>query len=387
MSPNEWMTLLAGMEKGLHCSSVTGFYYLCRAVITKNEAELDRFDQVFLEFFEEVVQQKEIPAELMNWLNAPTHDLMRELEELKYQSMGFSRQKREEQLKMLKERLCEQDSEHNGGAYWVGTQGNSIFGNSGWRLDSLRVGGKSVCRTAILVAQERNYRDFRKDNQLDIRRFQMAFRLLRQLSAQNDSAEREVDVDGTVCRTCENAGVLNIQYKKPRKNAVKVLLLMDCGGSMEPYAGLCSLLFQAVSRANHFQDFRSYYFHNCIFGSLYKNPRMRRTDAIQTEWILNTCDSRYKVIIVGDALMSPGELMDRSFNWAEKSYGPSGLEWLERFRRQFPYLIWLNPEPVPMHPTYWSQTHYQLSRIFPMFRLSPEGLEKGVKQLMSQRRC
>ena len=380
ISLNEWMTLITGMEKGLHASTLTGFYQLCRAVLIKTEADFDRFDQVFLEFFKGVPYEGELPQELMDWLNHPTQDLQRSLEELK--SMGFQDESLEELLKRLEERLKEQTEEHNGGNYWVGTQGRSAFGNNGWHPNGIRVGGESRHRTAMMVAGERKYRDFRKDNTLDTRQFQTAFRTLRQLSVQGDTSEREVDVDGTIHDTCDNAGTLHIRWKKPRKNAVKVLLLMDSGGSMEYYAGLCSHLFQAATKSNHFKELHAYYFHNCIYETLYNEPTMWYQDSVATDWVLQQYDSSYKVIIVGDAAMNPYELRERRYNWGEGTYGPSGLEWLDKFRTQYPHLIWLNPEPMPASPSYWGQTHYQLGQIFPMYDLSAEGLETGMKRLM-----
>lgn len=380
ISLNEWMTLLLGLEKGLHGSSLTGFYQLCRAVLIKTEADFDRFDQVFLEFFKGVPFEGELPDELMDWLNHPTEDLGRSIERMK--ELGFQDENLEELLKRLEERLKEQTEEHNGGNYWVGTQGRSAFGNNGWHPNGIRVGGQSRHRTAMMVAGERKYRDFRKDNTLDVRQFQTAFRTLRQLSAQSDTTEREVDVDGTIHDTCDHAGTLHIRWKKPRKNAVKVLLLMDSGGSMDYYAGLCSQLFQAATKSNHFKELHTYYFHNCIYDTLYSEPTLWYQDSVATDWVLQQYDSSYKVIIVGDAAMNPYELRERRYNWGEGTYGPSGLEWLDKFRTQYPHLIWLNPEPMPASPSYWGQTHYQLGQLFPMYDLSAEGLETGMKRLM-----
>ena len=303
VSPNEWMTLLEGMEKGLHRSSLTGFYYLCRAIVVKSEVEFDRFDQVFLEFFQDIPFKGDLPDEMMEWLEHPSEDLKRTIEELR--DFGFPEESMEELLKLLEERLQEQDAEHNGGSKWVGTQGRTPWGNSGWHPNGIRIGGKGRFRTAMAVASERKFRDFRKDNTLDTRQFQMAFRLLRQLSVQAESNDKELDVDNTIHDTCENAGSLKIRYKNPRKNTVKVLLLMDSGGSMEYYAGLCSMLFQAATKSNHFKELHTYYFHNCIFSSLYQSPQLWRSGEVPTEWVLQNFDSSYKVIIVGDAAMNP----------------------------------------------------------------------------------
>ena len=383
VSPNEWMTLLEGMEKGLHKSSLTGFYHLCRAIVVKSEVEFDRFDQVFLEFFKDIPFNGELPEEMLEWLEHPAEDLKRTIEEL--MTAGFPDETMEELLKLLQERLEEQDAEHNGGSKWVGTQGRTPWGNSGWHPNGIRIGGQGRYRTAMAVAGERKFRDFRKDNTLDTRQFQMAFRLLRQLSVQTESVDKELDVDSTIHDTCENAGSLQVRYKNPRKNTVKVLLLMDSGGSMEYYAGLCSMLFQAATKSNHFKELHTYYFHNCIFSSLFQGPQLWRSGEVPTEWVLQNFDSSYKVIIVGDAAMNPYELREKQFQWGKGTYAPSGLEWLERFKKQYPYLIWLNPEPMPSKPDYWSQTHYQLGQIFQMYDLSAEGLEKGMKRLMVRR--
>ncbi|MBR3641349.1 MAG: VWA domain-containing protein [Oscillibacter sp.] len=383
VSPNEWITLLTAMEKGLHRSTLTGFYHLCRAVLVKSETEFDRFDRVFLEFFQNVPYTGELPQELLDWLEHPSEDLRRTVEELR--KRGFPDETLEELLKLLEERLKEQTEEHNGGNYWVGTQGTSPWGNSGWHPNGIRIGGESRHRSAMMVASERRFRDFRKDNTLDTRQFQLAFRTLRQLSAQEQSAEKEVDVDATIHDTCENAGRLEVRYRNPRKNTVKVLLLMDSGGSMEYYAGLCSRLFQAATRSNHFKELHTYYFHNCIYASVFDGPRLWQDREIATEWILQNYDASYKVIIVGDAAMNPYELREKQYDWRLHAYGASGMEWLERFRKRYPYLIWLNPEPLPRYPDYWGRTHWDLAQVFEMFDLSAEGLEKGMKRLMVRR--
>ena len=383
ISLNEWLVLLEGLEKGLHRSSLTGFYHLCRAVLVKSETDYDRFDQVFLEFFKDVPYKGELPDEVMEWLNHPSEDLHRTIEELK--GLGFPDEDLEKLLKMLEERLKEQTEEHNGGNYWVGTQGRTPWGNSGWHPNGIRIGGKSRHRTAMMVAGERKFRDFRKDNTLDTRQFQMAFRLLRQLSVQANESEKVLDVDGTIRDTCDNAGRLKVRYTNPRKNAVKVLLLIDSGGSMDYYASLCSMLFQAATKSNHFKELHTYYFHNCVYSELYTHPGLRWDSSVPTEWVLQNFDSSYKVIIVGDAAMNPYELREKRYDWVNRTYGPSGLEWLEQLRKNYPYLIWLNPEPLPERMDYWSQTHMYLAKMFHMYDLSAEGLEAGMKRLMVRR--
>ena len=244
------------------------------------------------------------------------------------------------------------------------------------------MGGESRRRAALAVAGERRFRDFRKDATLDTRQFQMAFRLLRQFSAQISDAEKVLDVEGTIRDTCDQAGLLKIRYRNPRRNAVKVLLLIDSGGSMDYYSDLCSTLFQAATKSNTFQELHTYYFHNCIYESVYRHPRMRQEDRVETEWLLKNFDGVYKVIVVGDAAMNPGELLSQQYDWKRRVPMPSGLEWLQRIRAHFPYLIWLNPEPLPAYAGFWGQTHVHLAKLFPMYPLSVEGLESGMHRLM-----
>ena len=381
VSLTEWMALMEGLEKNLHHASFTGFYYLCRSLLVKSEADFDRFDRCFLEYFKDVPFQQEVSQELMDWLNRPDvlNDYANWDEEQALKNMGLSE---EEIERMLKERMQEQTEEHNGGNYWIGTQGSSVFGNSGWRPNSLRVGGESRRRAALAVAGERRFRDFRKDATLDTRQFQMAFRLLRQFSAQISDAEKVLDVEGTIRDTCDQAGLLKIRYRNPRRNAVKVLLQIDSGGSMDYYSDLCSTLFQAATKSNTFQELHTYYFHNCIYESVYRHPRMRQEDRVETEWLLKNFDGVYKVIVVGDAAMNPGELLSQQYDWKRRVPMPSGLEWLQRIRAHFPYLIWLNPEPLPAYAGFWGQTHVHLAKLFPMYPLSVEGLESGMHRLM-----
>ena len=230
VSLNEWMTLMEGLSLGLHRSTLTGFYDLCRAVLVKSEADYDKFDAAFLEYFKDVPFPEELlPDELMDWLNHPKNAL----EEFRafLREQGYAEKSIDEILKMFEERLREQTEEHNGGSYWIGTGGYSNFGNAGHSPQGIRVGGESIYRRAFQVAGERKYRDFRRDNTLDIRQFQMAFRLLRQYSDQSLGDKTEFDVDGTIRDTCDNAGTLKVRYKRPRRNTVKVLMLMDSGGN------------------------------------------------------------------------------------------------------------------------------------------------------------
>ena len=387
VSLTEWMSLMEGMEKGLHNSSFTGFYNLCRCLLVKSEADFDTFDRAFLEYFKDVPFQQEVSQELLDWLDKP--DVLQDYatwdEEQALKNLGYSEEDIE---RMLKERMQEQTEEHNGGSYWVGTHGMSTFGNSGNSLNGIRVGGQSMHRRAFRVAGERKYRDFRRDNTLDTRQFQVALRHLRQFSGLVDLPPTEFDVDGTIRDTADNGGVLTVRYKRPRENTVKVLLLMDSGGSMEYYSQLCSALFQAVSKSGHLKDLKVYYFHNCPYSRLYEDPYLMSAHSHQTQWVLDNYSSEYKVIFVGDALMADYELLGGySWGWGrdqEDDSPRSGMDWLKRFRQKYKNAIWLNPSRPPVRGAYWGQTYFMVRDVFPMFPLTVDGLEEGMKKLLSR---
>ena len=383
VSMNEWMTLMEALDKGLHQSSFTGFYYLCRSVLVKSEADFDKFDGAFLEFFKGVEFEGELPPELMEWLTNPKEKPGDQFDmERAMQNEWISQA---EIQKMFLERLEEQKEEHNGGSYWVGTGGVSVFGNSGFSPRGIRVGGEGGKRRACQVASERKFRDFRQDNTLDTRQFQMAFRRLRQFSAKAEEAKTEFDIDSTIRETCDNAGKLKVVYDRPRKNTVKVLLLMDSGGSMDYYSRLCSMLFQAVSKSNHFKDLQVFYFHNCIYSKIYTDPQLRPKSVIPTEWILKNLSSEYKVIIVGDAQMEPSELLDPSYyNYGARD-NITGIEWLTRFREKYPHLVWLNPSERPYWGGWWAKTYDIIRKDFDMYDLSIDGLNAALKKLMVNR--
>lgn len=380
VSINEWLSLISALDKGLAGSSLTGFYYLCRSIIIKTEADYDKFDAVFAEYFQGVETPEDLPEEFWKWLS--DGELERDIND-KGNGDDFFREL-DELLQMFHERIEEQKEKHHGGNYWIGTGGTSPMGRGGYNKQGIRVGGRSRHKSAVQIAGERNFRDFRQDNILDIRQFQMAFRKLRQYSSRVEGERTELDIDQTIDKTCENAGLLEIVYDKPRKNTVKVLLLIDSDGSMLPYSRLCNQLFQALRKSNHFKDLKVYYFHNCIYDNLYNTPLCKRGDWIETNWVLSNLDSEYKVIFVGDAAMAPSELYRRGGNsviglWNDEL----GIEWLKKFKRRYKKQIWLNP----IHESEWgwaygAQTIQAIGEVFPMFELSLDGLERGIKKLL-----
>lgn len=381
VSTTEWVALEEALEKGLTNASMTGFYHLCRAILVKDETEFDLFDSCFLEYFGENTEEPEIPEELKKWLNRP-----------ELQMAPFDDQQAEinahleahEIEDMFRRRQEEQKSAHNKGTYWIGTHGMSVFGNSGMSPNGIRVEGDSSEKRAFRVAGERRFRDFRKDNTLDTRQFQVALRRLRQFSGLIDLPKTEFDVDKTIHDTADNAGTLSVRYKRPRKNTIKLLLLMDSGGSMDYYSTLCSALFQAVTKTRHFKDLKIYYFHNCIYSRLYTDPTIGPTAMVPTDRVMTTVPGDYKVIIVGDAQMAPEELF-QTFSYKTvdgQTIRNSGHDWLQIVKDRYKDAIWLNPGARPAWNAEWAVTYDAIAKIFPMFPLSVEGIENGMKKLL-----
>ncbi len=380
VSINEWMTLVEALDKGLAKASLTGFYRLCRSILIKTESDYDKFDQVFAEYFKGVETPEDLPDEFWRWLE----ESERERDINDFGDKELFAMELEELLKMFDERIKEQKEKHDGGSYWIGTGGTSAMGRGGYHPSGIRVGGQGRHKTALQVAGERNFKDFREDTILDIRTFQMAFRKLRQYSSRVEGEEKELDIDKTVDETCDNGGMLSLAYEKPRKNTVKVLLLIDSDGSMLPYSSLCNRLFQAVSRSNHFKDLKIYYFHNAIYDQLYTTPHCKIRDSVETSWVFNRLDADYKVIFVGDAAMAPSELYRPGGNAIIGLFNrETGMEWFQKFKKRFKKQIWLNPiEKISWEWTYGAQTIHDIGTVFPMFELTLSGLEAGIKKLL-----
>lgn len=384
VSLNEWMSLMEALDRGLGQSSLTSFYYLCRAVLIKTESDYDKFDLAFAKFFKGVETPEEIPEEVWEWLDKeirePSAAFERALANI--QQYDF-----DELQKMLEERLKEQKEEHHGGGYWIGTGGTSPFGHGGYNPAGIRIGGESRHRSAVQVAGERNFRDFREDNTLDIRNFQMAFRKLRQFSSKNDGPKTELDIDKSIEATCNNAGNLKLVFDRPRKNTVKVLLLFDSAGSMSVYSRICSQLFQAAHHSNHFKSLQVYYFHNCFYQELFTEPSCNKRTTIDTNWILRNLDSDYKVILVGDGTMAPSELLRAGGASYRSAYNPEpGIVWMQRVQKHFSHIVWLNPiRQRDWDYIYGYQTLSLIRQIFPMYELTLEGLDAAIKKLLVNR--
>jgi uncharacterized protein with von Willebrand factor type A (vWA) domain len=387
ISLKEWLTLTEALDQGLCHASLLNFYYLCRTVLIKSEKDFDKFDGAFLEYFKNIQQFDKLPKELQEWLEKPV-EVSKEVEAIK-RLLGLqnSNLTLEEIMRRFEERMKEQHERHDTGNYWIGTGGTSAMGHSGFSAKGIRVGGEGKNRSAVKLAGEHHYQDFREDKILSLRQFQMAFRKLRQFSSRLDGPKTELDLDGTIEETSNKAGMLQLQFQRPRQNTIKLLLLFDSGGSMYPYSSMCSALFQAASKSNHFKDLQVYYFHNCIYHKLYTTPHCVYNQWVDTEWILRRLNSDYRVIFIGDGCMSPTELYSPGGSYYYETYCPEpGLSWLQRLHHRFPHAVWLNPVPEKNWDyVYGSQTLRGIRQEFDMFELTLQGLEKALQTLLSAR--
>lgn len=383
VSMNEWLSLMEALSQGLCRNSLLEFYYVSRAILVKTEADFDKFDEIFLEYFDRIEHMEDIPQEFMDWLNQP-HDMKKfdkdEVDARTTLDLDKLRQ-------MMEDRLKNQRGRHDGGQFWIGTGGTSTMGHSGYAATGIRVGGESHYRHALQVAGEREFRDFREDNVLDQRSFQLAFRRLRQMTTRQDGPMDVLNLDRTINETCTNAGYLHLEFDRPRTNDIKVMVLFDSGGSMSSYARLCSQLFQAVNKANNFKDLKIYYFHNCWYSELYTDPSCSYNETVSTQWVINNLSRDYKVIVVGDASMAPSELTwIGGSSWYNRYNEETGLTWLNRFHNRFEKMVWFNPIPEPMWEyDYGSQTIKLIGSVVDMYQLTVEGLARGLKKLVSAR--
>jgi uncharacterized protein len=371
VSLTEWMTLMEALSRGC-ITSLDDFYYLGRAILVKNEAYFDDYDVAFQEYFHGIEFPMEIPEEVHNWLEGLIQTLARDAAEMDL----FSKMGMEELLRELEKRLREQKEQHDGGSYWIGRGGTSPFGHSGSNPRGIRIGGEGGGRHAIKIAGERRFRNYRNDLTLDVRQVKIALRRLRKLK--RIGQEDELDLDGTINATAKNYGDLSVIWRKSRKNSVKLLLLMDVGGSMDPYAQLCSQLFSAAHSSTHFKDFQYYFFHNCVYHRLYRD--IERREGVSTQYLLNNLESGYQVMIVGDARMGYWELMEPrgSIDYYDSDETP-GIVWLKKIAQHFPRCIWLNPEGGGFLE---QPTVRTISGLFPMYALTLEGLDAGLQNLI-----
>ena len=374
----EWRMLLACLEKGLHDASIRGFYHVARACLVKSEADFDTFNGVFAAYFEGVEGAIELPPELLEWLAQPKP--MAELsEEMK---AALEHLDVDELMRRFQQTLAEQKERHDGGSRWVGTGGRSPFGHGGHHPTGIRVGGPGGGGMAMKVLEDRRFRDYRTDVTLEVRNVKLALRRLRQLTRTDGPVE--LDVDETVDRTCREAGEIELVFRPKRKNDVRLLLLMDVGGTMDPYYEPVSRLLSALHEERGLRDFKAYYFHNCIYERVFETGELMRKQSMLTADLMRTYGERWKLMIVGDASMHPSELTAPrgNINPRMETEG-SGLLWLGRLERHFDRAVWLNPE-MP-EPWLMAGTVRTIASLFPMYPLTIDGVEKAVKSLVGAR--
>ena len=377
----EWQTFLRALEEGLAGCSLLRFYNLGRACLIKSETYFDAYDKVFARVFKGVEGKfgDDVTEKVMDWLREA-----KDFPELTPEQWAALEQlSSDELMRRFLERLGEQTERHDGGDKWVGTGGRSPFGHGGVHPTGIRVGGPAKSRSAMKVAEERRYKDYRTDDALDVRTVKVALRRLRQLTRQGQ--QTELDLDETIDETCRNAGEIEMVFRPPRRNNVRVLLLMDVGGTMDPYFEPVSRLLTALHEEHGLREFQPYYFHNCIYDHVYTRARMARGDAVPTGDILRKLDSRWKCVVVGDASMHPAELLEPYGSIDPRISTPTeGLVWLQRLLDHFERTVWINPEDQP----YWEGSHTGriIKKLFPMFHLSVDGLTEAMQALVGAKK-
>lgn len=360
---SEWMAFLEGLSKGL-ATSPEELHAFGRAVLCRAETEYDAYDVAFAKAFRGAGLSEELRKALAEWLEKGLKS-EGEWKQHDYRSLA-------DLLKAFEETLKAQTERHDGGSRWVGTGGTSPFGNGGRGAEGIRVGGEGGGRSAVQVAMERRWQAYRDDRELDLRDLQVVLRALRALT--RDGAW-ELDLEETIRETARNAGEIELVEQRERKNRLKVVLLMDAGGSMAPHATRVERLFSAASKLKTFKTFKSYSFHNCVYEHLYTD--IAQGHRVPTHEVLAALTPQHRLIFVGDASMAPYELF-ATFAWPGNDIALSGLDWLKRFRERCPAAIWLNPEP----PRFWQHpTIAAIGKVFPMFELTVGGLQEGVRKL------
>lgn len=375
VSFREYLALLEALDRDLAGKSVEEFYFLSRTCLVKDERHFDRFDQVFARVFKGIesmghaVDETDIPEE---WLRKLAERYLTDEERQQIQAMGW-----EKLWENLKERLKEQKGRHQGGNKWIGTAGTSPYGAYGYNPEGIRIGqDRNRNFRAVKVWDKREFRDFDDSVELGVRNMRVALRRLRRF-ARTGSAE-ELDLDETIHETAHR-GYLDVRLRPERRNAVKVLLFLDVGGSMDWHIKIAEELFSAARL--EFKHFEHFYFHNCVYENLWKENRRRFDETIPTIDVIRTYPSDYRVVFVGDASMSPYEVTHPGGSVEHWNEEP-GQAWLRRILDHFPKAVWLNPVPQP----HWGYTHSVglIRQIFAdrMYPLNLEGIDHAMRELV-----
>jgi uncharacterized protein len=373
-SMKEHLMLLEALNRDVIEQTPEEFYYLSRAVFVKDEGQLDRFDQVFNKVFKGILTDygtnpQDIPED---WLKAIAEKFLSEEEMEKIKSLGSW----DEIMETLKKRLEEQQKRHEGGNKWVGTGGTSPFGNNGYNPEGVRIGGESKHKRALKVWEKREFSNLDNTRELGTRNIKIALRRLRKFA--REGAQDELDIPATINGTARQ-GWLDIHMRAERRNAIKVLLFLDVGGSMDPFVKLCEELFSAAT--TEFKHLEFFYFHNCLYEGVWKDNRRRFSERTPTWDVLHKFAHDYKIIFVGDAAMSPYEISHPGGS-VEHFNEESGTAWMQRINNTYPAAVWLNPTPEA-HWNY-SQSTKLIKELMKdrMYPLTLEGLDAAMRELV-----
>ncbi|SNS68463.1 hypothetical protein SAMN06265795_10526 [Noviherbaspirillum humi] len=372
VSIKEFLILLEALQKQVIGPSLDEFYYLSRAVLVKDEAHYDKFDKAFGLYFRGVdavfEKNPEIPLE---WLMKRMERELTPEQKAQIEKLGYDKL-----MERLKELLKEQKERHEGGSKWIGTGGTSPYGNGGYNPEGIRIGGEGGKRSAVKVWEARSYRDYDAERELGTRNIKVALRRLRKFA--REGAEEEFALDDTIRATANNAGYLDIKMQPERKNNIKVLMLLDVGGTMDDHIARTEELFSAAK--TEFKNMEFYYFHNCVYDYLWKNNRRRHAERFPTWDILRKYTPDTKLIFVGDATMSPYEILQPGGS-VEYNNPEAGAVWLQRFTSTFPKFAWLNPEPEGLWQ--YRQSIAVIRQIMNdrMFPVTIDGLERAMRLL------
>jgi uncharacterized protein with von Willebrand factor type A (vWA) domain len=373
-SLREFLTLLEGMQQRVALFDIEAFYFLSRTTLVKDERHLDRFDRVFGHVFKGIETptdpQTELPDE---WLKQLGERYLTPEEKAQIEALGGW----EKLMETLRERLAEQKGRHSGGKKWIGTGGTSPFGAHGYNPEGVRIGQKSEGnRSAVKIWDKREFRNLDDTVELGTRNIKLALRRLRQFA--REGSELELDLPDTIRSTAHNAGWLDLKMVPERHNAVKLLLFLDVGGSMDDHVRVCEELFSAAR--GEFKHLEYFYFHNCLYDTVWKDSRRRHVEQIDVMEILRTYDAGHKVVLVGDASMSPYEI-EKEGGSVERWNDESGETWLRRLLDAYPKAVWLNPVPEK----YWGGTTSigMIRRLIEdrMFPLTLDGIDRGMREL------
>ena len=374
VSLRELLDLIAAVDKRLAFANMNEFYFLSRAIMVKDEKHYDKFDRAFDIYFKGIESLDDILEMLIpdEWLKAEFEKHLTEEELKEIQSLGGL----EKLLEEFKKKLQEQEERHEGGSKQIGTGGTSPFGNSGENPEGIRVGGEGGKGKAAKVWEARDFKNLDDDVELGTRNMKVALRRLRKLI--RDSADEEFDLDSTISSTAKKAGLLDVKFRPEKRNAVKVLVLFDVGGSMDPHIRVCEELFSAAK--TEFKNLEYFYFHNFIYETVWKDNRRRQNERVYTEDIIHKYSGDYKIIFVGDATMAPYEITNPGGSiehWNEEA----GALWMKRMVGIYDKLVWLNPVPKE-HWEYSASVELTRSLVEDnMFPLTIRGLEESMAYL------